>query len=118
MFRLHQQRVPVALAELDRDLLEVVISWLDASGIPYEREEGEEDVRLRVGASPHLPDDLREGTVAAIGASKQHAALSLAHPLYGRRSNHRAARRPAWPLSSPEARSCIATRANAGDSGS
>ena len=81
VFRLHQQRVPVALAELDRDLLEVVIGWLDACGIPYEREEGEEDERLRVEASPRLPDDLREGTVAAIGESKKHAALSLAHPL-------------------------------------
>ena len=81
MFRLHQQRVPVALAELDRDLLEVVTGWLDARGIPYEREEGKEDVRLRVGASPHLPDDLREGTVAAIGASKECTALSLGHPL-------------------------------------
>jgi hypothetical protein len=81
VFRLHQQRVPVALAELDRDLLEVVIGWLRASGIQYEREEGEDEVRLRVNASPHLPDDLREGTLAAIGASKQRAALSLAHPL-------------------------------------
>lgn len=81
VFRLHQQRVPVALAELDRDLLEVVIGWLQASGIEYEREEGENEVRLRVSASPHLPDDLRDGTLAAIGASKQRAALSLAHPL-------------------------------------
>jgi adenine-specific DNA-methyltransferase len=81
VFRLYQQRVPVALAELDRDLLEVVIGWLDSSGIPYEREEGESDVRLRVGASRHLPGDLCEGTVAAIGASKERAALSLGHPL-------------------------------------
>jgi hypothetical protein len=81
VFRRHQQRVPVALAELDRDLLEVVIGWLDASAIPYEREEGAEDVRLRVGASANLPDVLRAGAVAAIGASKQCTALSLAHPL-------------------------------------
>jgi adenine-specific DNA-methyltransferase len=81
VFRLHQQRVPVALAELDRDLLEVVVGWLDASGIPYKREEEEQEVRLQVGPSPLLPADLREGTIAAIGASKQRAGLSLAHPL-------------------------------------
>lgn len=73
--------MPVALAELDHDLLEVVVGWLDASGIPHEREAVEEEVRLRVGPSGFLPEDLREGSVAAIGASKLRAPLSLAHPL-------------------------------------
>ena len=87
-----QQRVPVALAELDRDLLEVVTSWLDASGHPSRAQEGDEDELLHVAPSPHLPEDLREGTVAAIGASKEHPPLSLGSSAgTGRSRLHRAA---------------------------
>jgi len=81
VFRLHQQRVPLALAELDHDVLQVVLAWLDAAGIEHVREHDEEGEWIRVPPSPALPEELREGVIAALGATKRHAALSMAHPL-------------------------------------
>jgi adenine-specific DNA-methyltransferase len=81
VFRLHKEAVPRALAELDRDLLSVVLSYLTAKDIQYERV-GLTDVDLlRVAPSPVLPRDLREGITAAIGPSKEHTSLHLNHPL-------------------------------------
>ncbi len=83
IFRGYQQRVPLALAELDRDLAAVVEAWLAAEGIAHERfvNEGEEGQCLRVSASPRLPEEFRDGSIAAIGSSRQYAGLSLTHPL-------------------------------------
>jgi hypothetical protein len=81
VFRQYQERVPVALAELDRDLAVVVQAYLEGEGIAYERDRDEDGERLRVQASPRLPEELRDGMVAAIGPSRQHAMLSLSHAL-------------------------------------
>jgi hypothetical protein len=81
VFRQHKERVPGALAELDRDLYSVVTSFLDAEGIAYEREKVGEDELLHVAPSPLLPDGLRDGAIAAVGPSQKHQPLYLGHPL-------------------------------------
>jgi hypothetical protein len=80
-FRSHREALPGALAELDRDLLAVVVGYLDANGIPYRREAlGPAEV-LHVAPSAALPADLRDGITAVVGPSKDHVSLHLNHPL-------------------------------------
>lgn len=81
VFRSHREAVPRALAELDRDLTSVVISFLDAREIGYERLQVEAEDLLRVDASPALPVDIRGGVTVAIGPSKARSSLHLRHPL-------------------------------------
>ena len=81
VFRQHKERVPGALAELDRDLYAVVTSFLDAAGIAHERKRVGEEELLHVAPSPLLPEGLREGAIAAVGPSKEHQPLYLGHPL-------------------------------------
>lgn len=81
VFRKYQERIPDALAELDRDLVAVVTSYLDASAIPYTREAVTNEELLHVGASAALPVDLQNGVTAAIGRSTHHASLYLNHEL-------------------------------------
>jgi len=81
VFRLRKEEVPAALAELDRDLLSVVLGYLDSSSIAYERLSVGSVQLLRVGPSPALPVDLRNGITAALGESKEHTSLHLNHPL-------------------------------------
>lgn len=80
-FRSHKAALPAALAELDRDLLAVVVGYLDANRIPHRRETLGSAELLHVGASPALPEDLRDGITTAIGPSKDHVSLHLSHPL-------------------------------------
>jgi hypothetical protein len=81
VFHSHKETVPVALAELDRDLCAVVLGYLDAKAIPYERVASTDSKLLRVLPSPELPADLRTGITAAVGPSKEHVSLHLNHPL-------------------------------------
>jgi hypothetical protein len=81
VFRGYKENVPGALAELDRDLESVVVGYLDAQGIPYEREAVADAVLLRVPPSPSLPAELHDGITAAIGPSKEHTSLNMSHPL-------------------------------------
>ena len=91
VFRRHKEALPAALAELDRDLLAVVVGYLDANRIPLRpRGVGHEEL-LHVAPSPALPEDLREGITAAIGPSKEHASLSPG-PSAGHRGGGRRAR--------------------------
>lgn len=81
VFRLRKESVPRALAELDRDLRSVVLAYLDAKGVPYERVALPDVELLHVKPSGALPHELRDGISAAIGASKEHTSLHLGHPL-------------------------------------
>jgi adenine-specific DNA-methyltransferase len=81
VFRRHKNAMPPALAELDRHLLSVVLAWLDACQIPYERSSETGEELLHVAPSALLPEGLREGITAAIGPSKEHLSLYLNHPL-------------------------------------
>ena len=81
LFRQHKERVPGALAELDRDLYAVVANFLDGAGIAHERRRVGEEELLHIAPSPLLPEGFREGAIAAIGPSKEHQPLYLGHPL-------------------------------------
>jgi superfamily II DNA or RNA helicase len=81
VFRQHKERIPGALAELDRHLQAVVIGYLDARAIPYALENLANETLLRVAPSATLPEDLREGITAALGPSIEHNSLYLSHPL-------------------------------------
>jgi hypothetical protein len=72
-FRGRKQALPGALAELDQDLLSVVLAFLEAHGIGYRRQHE----LLHVDASAHLGAALS----VAIGASTEHRSLNLSHPL-------------------------------------
>jgi len=77
VFRGRKESLPTALAELDRDLLSVVTDYLDASAVAYQRDA----VLLHVPASPRLPAAIADGLTVAIGPSREHRSLHLAHPL-------------------------------------
>lgn len=81
VFRLHKEAVPAALAELDRDLVSVVLSYLNTKLLSYERTSLADVQLLHVAPSSALPEDLRAGITAAIGPSKEHTSLHLSHPL-------------------------------------
>jgi hypothetical protein len=81
VFRGHKEGTKGALAELDRDLESVVISYLDASSIPYRREVVANEKVLHVLPSSSLPQELEAGITAVIGSSKEHTSLSMSHPL-------------------------------------
>ena len=82
VFKRHQEQVPAALKELDRDLERLVRGYLDGSHIPYERAgEGDGGVTLHIAASPLLPAPLRGGLSVVIGAATGRESLHLGHPL-------------------------------------
>ncbi len=80
-FRERKDELPQALAELDRDLLRTVLGYLEARSIPYTEEVAAGGQLLHVAASSALPEGLRAGVTAAIGAFGEHRALCLTHPL-------------------------------------
>ncbi|MET0413505.1 MAG: SNF2-related protein [Polyangiaceae bacterium] len=81
VFRHHKEAVPVALAELDRDLALLVCGYLERHAIPYALTPHEGGELLTVSASPALAPELAGGIVAAVGSSKEHTSLHLNHPL-------------------------------------
>lgn len=82
VFKRHQEQLPAALKELDRDLEQLVRGYLDFSRIPYERlNETEGSAILRIPASPLLPAPLRDGLSVVIGAAAGQESLHLGHPL-------------------------------------
>ncbi len=70
LFRQRRDALPVALAELDRDLAQLVLAHLHANNVPFSRDQTPDGLLLHV-----------EGLTAAIGPSKSHASLHLRHPL-------------------------------------
>ena len=97
VFRLRRDAVPAALAELDRDLMSVVLGYLEVTSAHYERVSNADVQLLRVAPSPGLPEPLRGGITAAIGPSKEHTSLHLGHPLV--LAAVAAARAPGPPMS-------------------
>jgi hypothetical protein len=81
VFRRRKSELAAALAELDAEFERVVIAYLEAAGVPFERTSGEDGDILHVAASPKLPSGLRAGLTAAIGPSTLHTPLHLSHPL-------------------------------------
>lgn len=81
VFKSRKEALPTALAELDRDLVTLVLSYLDDHGVGHRREQVGAAELLHVEASPRLPSELASGISVAIGASKEHRSLHVAHPL-------------------------------------
>ena len=81
VFKQHKERVPAALAEFDRDLVSVVLSYLDTKSFAHKRQALPAFDLLVVAPAAGLPDGLRDGIKAAIGTSSEHTSLSLNHPL-------------------------------------
>jgi hypothetical protein len=81
VFRLRQEALPRALAELDRDLLAIVLSYLETNRLSYHREVRDGSELLCVDASPQLPEELRAGIIVATGSSSEHRSLHVGHPL-------------------------------------
>jgi hypothetical protein len=80
-FRHYQEQVPRALADLDRALLSIVLSYLEARGIAHSRRSTDEAQFLDVPAQPDLPAALEGGVSVVLGASKDHVSLHTNHPL-------------------------------------
>jgi hypothetical protein len=62
----------------------VVIDYLDATQVPYRLERRGESTEITVGASPQLPEPLREGTACLVGNTvpgSPFTSLHLGHPL-------------------------------------
>ena len=81
VFRSHQAAMPVALAELDRDLRAVVVDYLEAVGASFTIEATARAEVLGVDASAALPGELSAGLTVAVGGSKEHRSLHAGHPL-------------------------------------
>jgi len=81
VFKQRKEDLRGALAEFDRDLRHLVLTYLDASSIDYRCEATEDGELLHVSASAHLPPMLRDGVDCALGFAQTHTSLSLRHPL-------------------------------------
>lgn len=81
VFKQHQEQVPAALRELDRDLEKLVRGYLDAARVPYERAQESHGIGLRVAASSRLPGSLSAGIAVVVGAANGKESLHLGHPL-------------------------------------
>ncbi|MBK7077262.1 MAG: DEAD/DEAH box helicase family protein [Myxococcales bacterium] len=83
-FRQIQEDLPRELAEFDRQVERVVVSYLETEGISHRLERRAGVVELAVDGSPALPLALREGTACLIGDPSPGtplAPLHLGHPL-------------------------------------
>jgi hypothetical protein len=82
VFRRLQDELPPTLAQLDRDVAEIVDGYLADRGRTYTRSEG--DGRIHFDLARSLPDELGGGRRFATGDARTLAeaeALNLAHPL-------------------------------------
>ncbi|HEX7838808.1 MAG TPA: SNF2-related protein, partial [Kofleriaceae bacterium] len=83
-FRRIQEELPRELAEFDQHIERVVIDYLEAAQVPYKLERRGESTEITVGASPRLPEALREGTACLVGNTLPGSpllSLHLGHPL-------------------------------------
>lgn len=84
VFRRLRDELPAALAELDRNIAELVAGYLADSGFEYERQEGESRAVFELRAGQALPAELGDGRRFAVGDARglgDAESLSLAHPL-------------------------------------
>ena len=84
VFRQIADELPATLAELDADLERVVIGYLQAHGVPYTVTQHVSRKRLKIPASPLLPEPLSAGLMVAMGRTeglRDGESLHVAHPL-------------------------------------
>ncbi len=78
-----EEQMPSELAELDRDLEQVVVSYLEAAGVPHRIAGGAGARHLEIAPTAALPAPLNEGVLCVIGNATTEAepSLHLGHPL-------------------------------------
>lgn len=84
VFRNLRQELPAALAELDRDVADLVDGYLAASGIEYRRTGDGSRAVFEILSEEGLPDGLGSGRTFAVGDARDLSgaeALNLIHPL-------------------------------------
>ena len=84
VFRQIADGLPVTLAELDADLERVVLGYLQAHDVPHTVTKHVSRKRLKIPASPRLPDLLAGGLTVAMGRTEglhDGESLHVAHPL-------------------------------------
>jgi hypothetical protein len=84
VFRQIKAELPAALAELDRDLERVLVAYLNATGVPWGTADRRGTPVIHIGASPALPEGLRNGVSVIVGHAKDLADVEpvhLTHPL-------------------------------------
>ena len=84
VFRQIHEELPATLAEFDAELERVLIGYLDASSIPYDRGEADGRRAITIPPSPTLPDGISAGLTVALGSARdlgEIESLHAAHPL-------------------------------------
>ena len=84
VFRQIADELPATLAELDADLERVVLGYLEAHGVPHTTTQHVSRKRLKIPASPRLPEPLSAGLTVAMGRAEglqDGESLHVAHPL-------------------------------------
>ena len=84
VFRRIADELPATLAELDADLERVVLGYLRANGVPHTVTKHVSRKRLKIPASPLLPEPLSAGLMVAMGRTEglqDGESLHVAHPL-------------------------------------
>ncbi len=77
VFTGHRDALPVALAQFDADVAEVVTAFLDRHAVPWSQQRTDDGLLLTVEPSTVAGP----GRVVAIGASRHQPSLHLGHPL-------------------------------------
>ena len=84
VFRQIADELPATLAELDLDLERVVLGYLRALGVPHAITQHVSRKRLKIPASPRLPESLTAGFTLTMGRAEglqDGESLHVAHPL-------------------------------------
>ena len=84
VFRQIADELPATLAELDADLERVALGYLQAHGVPHTMTQHVSRKRLKIPASPRLPEPLSAGLTVAMGRAEglqDGESLHVAHPL-------------------------------------
>jgi hypothetical protein len=81
VLRTRRDRLPAALAELDRDLWSAVRAFLETRSIPHELKVTDGVQVLHVPPIERFEGALAHGTTVAIGSAPTQTSLHLRHPL-------------------------------------
>jgi hypothetical protein len=79
-FRQLDEKVAEGLRSLDRDLEGVVLRWLDAIDVPYEKHAELFATRLEIPPSERLPARLSGGANVVIGGADPQREIDVLHP--------------------------------------
>ena len=75
-----KMNLPDGLAKIDHELESLVIGYLAACGIAYERVADNGHVRLEIDASPELPEGFETGGTILVGRAREAGDADPLHP--------------------------------------